>query len=177
MISKDSSKRPLAALAAGLLLAAAAAAQQTPPLKHLAAPTLLQVSAAWLDMALWDSTLRDGLLTVDRDDLRAFVPAGSPHQRMQIGPRVDITNYRAVPGDDEPLVPASLVIAVDGEYVVGAKGYQFELEQDSENLIVKHWNGEPGCSISAWWFEFDVDSVDYLGSEYRDYPTEAKCDP
>ena len=177
MIRKDSSKRPLATLAACLLLAAAAAAQQPPPIKHLASPALLQVSAAWLDMALWDSSLRNGLLSVDRDDLRSFVPVGSAHQRMQIGPRVDITNYRAIPGDDEPLVPASLVIAVDGEYVVGAKGYQFELEHDSDNLIVKHWNGEPGCSISAWWFAFDVDSVDYLGSEYRDYSTEAKCDP
>ena len=172
-MNKDFSKRALAALAAALLACAAAQAQNMPSMPRQPAEF---ITADWMRLGLWDAVLEQGLLSVDPADLQAFEPAGVPHEVLQIGPRLAVSNWRSRGFGDEPLEPASLAVTLDGEYVVGAKGYQFDIERLDDVLIVKHWNGKPGCTVATWWFSYTTESIDYLGSEYRDRATEDRCE-
>ncbi|MBF2735752.1 MAG: hypothetical protein ISN26_06755 [Betaproteobacteria bacterium AqS2] len=173
-MKRNFSKRALAALAAALFGCAAAQAQTMPAMPRQPAEF---ITGDWMRLGLWDAVLEQGLLSVDPDDLQSFEPAGVPHQVIQIGPRLAVSNWRSRDFDGEPLEPASLAVTLDGEYVVGAKGYQFDVERRDDVLIVKHWNGTPGCTVSTWWFSYTTDSIDYLGSEYHDRATADRCEP
>ena len=134
----------------------------------------------WLVEEYWHEEFKDGMLTLNQEDLERFFPTGVAGGQYQVGP-VKIVRRIAIllssqDSEDSTLdVPASVVVSIDGKIVVGAKGMDFGTNVDGEMITISHWNGETGCSVSKWKLKYDLKGVEFASSVYADYITGKPC--
>lgn len=133
----------------------------------------------WLTEEFWRDEFRDGMLTLNAEDLKRFVATGTAGGSYRVGPLV-VERFESVSlsgGGEEAEVdiPASVVVSIAGEVVVGAKGLDFDTSVEGNRITISHWNGEGGCSVSKWFIKHEVDSIEYDGSRYEDLVSGKPC--
>ena len=136
----------------------------------------------WLVAETWDERLRDGLLTLNVADLKRFAPTGSVKEQFLLGPYI-VENRQGIyySNKDYPDTsldqPASVFVILDDKVLAGAKGLAFDTIVHDNIIIIKHWNGQIGCSISSWQLRWNLKELEYIGSEYLNFGTENQCVP
>ena len=134
----------------------------------------------WLVEQGWRDEFKEGLLTLNEEDLKRFVATGNPGGGYRIG-TMNVERRTAfsfiVTEGEEPVIdiPASVVIRISNKVVLGAKGLDFGVDIDEEMITISHWNGDLDCSVSKWYFAYDFDSIEYKGSSYNEYISGKKC--
>ncbi len=132
----------------------------------------------WLTDEFWREEFRDGMLTLNAEDLKRFVATGTAGGSYRVGQLVvERFNSVSLSADEDADVdiPASVVVSIAGEVVVGAKGLDFDTSVEGNRITISHWNGEGGCSVSKWFIKHEVESVEYDGSRYEDLVSGKPC--
>jgi len=117
---------------------------------------LTPVSAQdWLPLTHGRTLFRQGYWTDQPDELDRFVATSGLGERRILGPwevevRHGIYHSNETNPDTSNDEPASVIVRRHGNVVFAGKGYRFDLRPAStaERLLLWHWNGVMGCTIS-----------------------------
>ena len=129
----------------------------------------------WLVAAHGKQKFAEGFITLNTDDLERFLPTGNLIEAFVIG-ELSIENRAGTYYGNELDVPASMQISHADQVLVGGKGIAFDLVLLDDKLMVEHWDGTTGCSLSRWYLQFDLSpKVQVVESEYADVASGERC--
>ena len=136
----------------------------------------------WLETQYWKPAMAQGLVTLNKRDLKRFKESGAAKSRLLIQKYTIITTsgkyFDGIFKPTETDQPASVYVIHQGEVVAGGKGLDFSVEfQDPDLLKITHWDGKPDCSLGRYWLRLFKPEIQLVGTEYLDYLTGEQCTP
>lgn len=146
------------------------------------AQTSLFTEQDWLESKYWQPAMAEGLVTLNRDDLRRFVAAGLAKARIQLSPyEIVTTSGKYFAGPHEPDAtdqPAAVYVIYAGEVLLGGKGVWFEAEFEEPDILkITHWNARPGCSQGRYRLRLFRSELELIDTAYLEFGTDEPCSP